>query len=83
MLASIHLFSRYNLQNSSTCINNTHGFSMSCSNNIICNKMVIISALQNQMASFMQGAGSYEGNLREQQTRCGAYSWWYNPSHSR
>ena len=77
-------FSTYNLQNSKTCSsifwNVEHG--MSYSNNIISNKMVI-SALPNQMASFMQGAGSYEGNFREQQTRCGACSWRYHPSHSR
>ena len=77
-------FSTYNLQNSETCSsifwNVERG--MSYSNNIISNKMVI-SALPNQMASFMQGAGSYEGNFREQQTRCGACSWRYHPSHSR
>lgn len=85
MLVSILLFSTYHFQNSSTCRfifwNVECGFSVSYENNIIANK-IVISALPNKMTSLMQGAGCYEGDLREQQTRCGAYSWWYHPSHS-
>jgi hypothetical protein len=52
-----------------------------CINNI--QSVLVYPNKRNETVCSMQGPGSHDSDLGEQQTGCGAYSGWDNPSYPR